>query len=663
MTPSSALAALPELFTGVVCGSFPEDIDQPEDTSLAFLSPQDVADLAHSPDRGGIPGQMDAEERALIFGRRAWLWTDSLSPQEILQAEADLHRLGAREVVHLDIGATPELFFADYNWDINIAVGELSVLAGRAVGITRPPEPEDDDLRLVATRQGEDGHPEIYFCDSADLDAARACLPEKEDARLPEEDKVADRDPSDPATPPPPLTDAGNAERLAALNAKYVHYIPEMNRWMIWREGEGWRFDADGELIRRTIEMTRSIFAEAAQEPDRDRSQRLAKWGAASQNASRIHAAIELLKAQPGITIAADRLDADPLILGVPGGRVVDLKTGLARPARREDLVTKRAGAAFDHLATCPAFRRFLERIQPDREIRAYLSRKCGYDLTGLIREHVFSIAWGSGANGKSTLARALAKAWGDYATQASPEMFLLQRGASIPSDVAALRGVRLCLSLESDSGSFLNEPRVKALTGGDLVSARFLYGEWFQFRPTAKFIFGTNHRPVVSGTDLAIWRRIHLIPFSVTIPPEEQDPSLAEKLEAEAAGILAWAVRGCVDYLAVGLNPPAPVLAAVEEYRETSDLIRAFVEERCVLDPQESTRASEVYRGYAEWAKANGYRAISNVRLGRELVRFGVERRPGHGNVKLDFGIRLRLPDGGDGYLGYQVTSHPETF
>ncbi len=278
-----------------------------------------------------------------------------------------------------------------------------------------------------------------------------------------------------------------------------------------------------------------------------------------------------------------------------------------------------------DPTAECPQFLAFLDRIMAGNvDLIRFVQRAIGYSLTGLATEQVLFILHGTGANGKSTFLEAVRHVLGDYAVQADPSTFLMRDPDSIRNDVARLRGARFISVVEISSGRHLDEAFVKQATGGDTITARFLYREPFQFMFTAKIFLACNHKPEIRGADLGIWRRIRLIPFEVTIPPEEQDRHLVDVLTKEAPGILQWAVEGCLSWQRQELGMVGAVAEATAGYREASDALAGFLAERCVLDPDLWSSASELYRAYREWAESAGERPVSQRRFGQMLCERG---------------------------------------
>jgi putative DNA primase/helicase len=325
----------------------------------------------------------------------------------------------------------------------------------------------------------------------------------------------------------------------------------------------------------------------------------------------------------------------------------IDLHTGELHPHKREDLITKLAPVEYDAEAVAPNFEAFLEQVLPSEELRRFVQRAIGYSLTGDVSEQVLLFMYGAGANGKSTLINAVLSMLGDYGMQAAPELLTAKQGTH-PTELADLQGARLAASVEVEDGRRLAESLVKQLTGGDRIKARFMRQDFFEFEPTHKVILAANHKPTIRGTDHAIWRRIKLIPFEVTIPKAKQDPRLFAKLRGELPGILAWAVRGCLEWQRDGLGEPEEVRKATEAYRAEMDVLAAYIDERCWLGANAEAQAKPLFDDYRSWCDANGERSESQRRFATRLAERGLEKEKVGGVVKW-YGIG-RLWDGPEG-------------
>jgi P4 family phage/plasmid primase-like protien len=436
------------------------------------------------------------------------------------------------------------------------------------------------------------------------------------------------------------LTDLGNAERFVAHHGADVRYCYPWRKWLV-RTGARWERDEAGLVHRLAKETVRGIYREASDAEEEDRRKALAKHAAASESEARIRAMVELAKSEA--PVSPNELDADPWLLNVQNG-TINLRTGELREHQREDLITKLAPVEYDPDATAPTWEAFLERVLPGEELRGFVQRAVGYSATGDTSEQCMFIHHGPGANGKSTFQEAVTAALGDYAMRTPTETLLVKRAGGVPNDVARLKGARFVTASETEEGRRLAESLVKDLTGQDTISARFMWAEWFDFKPTHALHLSTNHKPEIRGTDPAIWRRIRLIPWAVTIPPAEQDRKLAEKLRDELPGVLAWIVRGCSAWLQEGLKAPEEVRQATKAYRAEMDVLAAFLADCCVRDEDESAFAGELWGAWKRWCDESGEQAGTQKRFGGRLAERGfLNHRDSRTGRKLWSGLSLR--------------------
>lgn len=436
-------------------------------------------------------------------------------------------------------------------------------------------------------------------------------------------------------------TDTGNGKRFAQQHGRDLKYVPELGKWLTWR-GSHWEIDRTGEVFEMAKETAKSIFNDATICDSEAVRSTLAKHAVQSLNRPRLNAMISMASTERSVVLHMDRLDADDFLLGVENG-VVDLRDGSFRESRREDYLTLRSNARFDRHATCPTYRTFLERVTGgDIELQSYLQRLAGYALTGSTREQCFAFLYGHGANGKTTFLDVLMQLCGEYATQTQPETLMARRGGGASSDLARLVGKRLVVSNEVREGAHLEENLVKQLVGGDVVTARFLYQEHFEFRPKFKLLIAGNHQPVIKGDDEGIWRRVHLIPFLHTIPEKERDKQLGAKLAAELSGILNWAIEGCLAWQKKGLEPPAVITDATKRYRKEMDLLGAWIEHECDVTPGRRSSSRELYDSYRMWCESGGIRPMSNMMFVRKLDSRGFRREHTRtGNVITGLALR----------------------
>jgi len=423
------------------------------------------------------------------------------------------------------------------------------------------------------------------------------------------------------------LTDLGNAQRMVARHGANLRYCHPWKRWFVWG-GARWAQDDTAQVRRWAKDTVRAIYAEASRLPDEDRRKAVAKHALRSESDQKLRAMAALTESEPGIPVLPNQLDRQPWRLNVLNG-TLDLRTGELLPHERADLMTKLAPVGYDPDATCPLWLAFLDRVMDSNEMLIrFLQRAVGYSLTASTVEQCFLILYGTGANGKSTFLQTVSAMAGDgYARQTPIETLLVRQGRGIPNDIARLQGARLVTAQEAEEGQRLAESLVKQLTGGDRVAARFLHAEFFEFEPQFKIWLATNHKPAIKGTDYAIWRRIRLVPFTVTIPEAEQDKDLGTKLLAELDGILAWAVRGCLDWQRDGLGTPSEVIKATQVYRDESDVVGRFLEACCVQTENTRARAGALYKAYKAWCEESGERPISGTRFGLRLTERGLDK------------------------------------
>jgi putative DNA primase/helicase len=447
------------------------------------------------------------------------------------------------------------------------------------------------------------------------------------------------------------LTDAGNAQRFANRHVDKTRYCHAWKKWLVW-DGRRWAEDSRGATMELAKETALSIYSDAANARDSDGSKELAKHGNRSLSRESLRAMLDLAQSVPGIPVSPEQLDHDPWLLNVENG-TLDLRTGDLHDHDPSDLICKLAPVTYSQREECPRWESFIDQITAgDRDLAAYLQRCVGYSLTGLTSERSLFVLHGVGRNGKSTFIEVLHALLGEYAAVAPTEMLMAKRyDGGIPNDVAALKGSRFVSASEVEEGRRLAEAKVKQLTGGDTITARFLHGEYFAFKATHKLWLATNHKPEIRGTDRGIWDRIRLVPFTVRISDEEVDHGLLRKLKEELRGILAWAVRGCLDWQqAGGLCEPPAVVAATAGYQNEMDLWAPFLDERCVISPASSVSVKDLYGAYVTWCEQNGERSFTQRELTRKLKERGLAEPKHRRSGYVWFGIGLRdVGDAGD--------------
>jgi putative DNA primase/helicase len=324
------------------------------------------------------------------------------------------------------------------------------------------------------------------------------------------------------------------------------------------------------------------------------------------------------------IAATVDQWDTDPWLLNTPGG-VVDLRTGRVRDHRPEDYMTKITAVAPDARCPTPLWDAFLTKVAPDSELRSFLARVAGYSLTGITREHALFFLYGEGRNGKSTFVSIISGILGEYHRTAPIETFIEKKFDAHPTELAMLQGARLVTATETEEGRRWNEARIKELTGGDKVAARFMRQDFFEFTPQFKLVIAGNNKPGLRSVDTAIRRRLNLLPFEVTIPKEEVDKELPEKLRKEWPGILANMIAGALDWQQRGLSPPKVVTDATDEYMEGEDAMGAWFKESFVHDVNGWLPSSVLFAHWKAWAEENEEFVGSSMRFYKKLSKRGL--------------------------------------
>ena len=423
------------------------------------------------------------------------------------------------------------------------------------------------------------------------------------------------------------LTDLGNAERLVHACGENLR-CTDSHGWLIWT-GTHWERDTTDEVERLAGRTVRGMYEAAGRIDDDVRRRRLAAFAVTSESRKRLGDMVALARSLPEVRIQADLLDADPWLLNVVNG-TVNLRTGERRTHDRADLLTKCCPVAYEPGATAPRWLAFIERIlAADAELIRFLQRAVGYSLSGDTSERVLFVLHGTGCNGKSTFLNALREVLGDYAQQTPTRTLMAKVGDAIPNDVARLRGARFVTAIETADGQRLDVGLVKQMTGGtDVLTARFMRQEFFEFRPQFKLWLACNHKPTVRDTTDSIWDRIRLIPFTVRIPEDEIDRQLPEKLREEGSGILAWAVQGLLDWHKGGLRAPLKVAAATADNRAESDVFGQWLGECCDTQHGGTELLKALYERYDDWCRENGVKyAMTRNKFGRMLLERGFER------------------------------------
>jgi putative DNA primase/helicase len=430
------------------------------------------------------------------------------------------------------------------------------------------------------------------------------------------------------------LTDLRMAESFIEFTKDYLRYWHESGEWMDF-DGTRWLLDSPGGAHKYIKDFLAPLFNEVEHEEDKQARDIQHKALLSRESMTGQNNLLKAAAVQPTACISTKALDSDPWLLNTKNA-TIDLRSGEPQAHRNKDFITKIADITSDPTAECPEFHKFITRIMGnDTALIAYMQRWIGYCLTGNVSEHVFQVWYGTGANGKSVLAAVLAGLLGEY-TKAAGSYLLLQKNGggsdmTTQAELAKLRGTRLARISETDEGARFAEAQLKNITGGDTITCRTLYKKPFEYDPEFKIILLCNHKPQVRGTDDGIWRRIHIVPFSVTIPLEEQDHDLKHKLLAELPGILNWAIAGCLAWQQQGLNPPQSVMAAIDEYKSGEDMFATWLNDCCDQSGNYTAKAKELLDSFKAYS---GWKNTSHKKFGTMLAKHGFTKSTSNGVV-----------------------------
>lgn len=442
------------------------------------------------------------------------------------------------------------------------------------------------------------------------------------------------------------LSELGNAERIVYHHGKDIRYCNELG-WLIW-DGKRWVEDSKREIESIAAKTFRSLYKESKRAKEDDNKQ-LAKqtyeWAQKCERRSvRMNS---ILDTKPMVSVEKSELDNHKYLLNCDNG-VINLETGKLQAHNRSQLLTKISKVAYDDTKECPNWIKFLESIFTEdgvvqHEIIDFLQKAIGYTLTSDTSEQVMFFLYGTGRNGKSTFINTIQTILGDYGRQTGSDTFIKKHNDNgINNDIARLDSARFVSAVESEEGQQLSESLVKQITGGERMSARFLRQEFFEFTPEFKVFFTTNNKPIIKGSDEGIWRRVRLIPFTVTIPKEKIDKYLPEKLAKEMPGILKWAVDGCMKWQKEGLGEPEAIKQATQTYREDMDILGPFLNEKCVINPLAKVEAKDLYQEYRDWCFSNSEIELKNRAFYRQLEIRGFKKFRGNYNRNNFQGVGL---------------------
>ena len=424
------------------------------------------------------------------------------------------------------------------------------------------------------------------------------------------------------------FTDVTNRDYFLRAYGETIRYCISWNKFLIWN-GTCWQIDTRGRVEEMCVDFLHKMYRGSRTINDLQLRIMFEKHLIRSESFRRIQALVGLLKVSSQIKTEDQDLDCDNYLFN-SDGLTINLKTMKVREPNIKDLITKKSLFVFDKTAACPTWEMFLKQIfNNDIALIRFVQKAMGYSLSGDISEQCLFILWGTGANGKSTFLNVLQNLFGDYACSTGTETFM-KKTSEHSNDIARLKGARLVTTSEIEQGKSLSESIIKQITGEDVLTARFLYGEYFSFKPTFKICMATNHKPKIRGADNGIWRRIKMIPFTVTIPPERRDKNLCEKLMAENSGIFNWLLKGYAMWVKEGLcEEPEAVREANEEYRFDMDSVGTFINECFEIDASMKWKLNNtlLYNTYMKWCTANNERIMSQKWLSMRMQEKGFKR------------------------------------
>lgn len=441
------------------------------------------------------------------------------------------------------------------------------------------------------------------------------------------------------------LTDMGNAERLIRQYGDILRYSYERKKWLVWT-GKLWQWD-DGAKVTQLAKFTvRSIYQEAGNEPDEKRRKELADHARRSESDHRISAMISLAQSEAGIPVAIDKLDSNSWLLNVNNG-TIDLKAGILQPHNPADLITKIIPLDYQPEATSEVWQGFLNKIfEGKAALISYIQRALGCSITGDQGEQAFFFCHGVGWNGKSTLLGAVQDILGPYAAEIDPSAFMVNKNPSSgPNEsIARLCKTRFVSSTELEDEQRLSVSLIKRMTGGETLRCERKYEHGYDFLPEFKLWLSGNHEPIITDTTSSVWNRLKKIPFKVSIPEGERIKGFRFILSRQhGQAILAWLVKGCLDWQCHGLGEAPDILEATQAYRDSQDILHDFLIETCIAQPSAIITAAELYRAYKEWCDHNEEKyPLGKLNFNARIAEKGFVKAPGPANKTMWHGIRL---------------------
>lgn len=429
------------------------------------------------------------------------------------------------------------------------------------------------------------------------------------------------------------------AQEVVQLHGESFRYVEAWDKWFIW-DGVCWREDDTGRVIDQYI---RGVCYEKADRIGRQNTKNAERLSAKLLSSATIHSVRKLAQSIPPVAATVAQWDNDPWLLNTPGG-VVDLRTGELLEHRHDDYMTKITEVAPDWNCPTPLFDKFLDRVMKgDQDFIAYSMRVFGYSLTGLVTEHVICFGYGEGRNGKGVLLNTVGGLMNDYSVVAPITTFIVSKHEQHPTDLASLRGARFVRCSEVEKGHQWAEAKIKLLSGGDPIKARFMRQDFFTYQPQFKLFIIGNHKPSLRTVDEAIKGRMQMWPFDVVIPPAERDKMLEEKLKAERPGILAKMIDGCMEWQRIGLKPPQCVIERTAEYMQDQDSVAEWFKDCIELDAKGFEPIQGLFDSWTRWATQAGEWVGKRKEFKAWFEKRGYHE--GKRNTGIGFaGIRLKL-------------------
>lgn len=422
-------------------------------------------------------------------------------------------------------------------------------------------------------------------------------------------------------------SDITNTDEFVKQHSETTKYCKLWDKWLIW-DGHRWKIDDTDEIKVLAKQTVISLYGQATQYiNDDDKRKKIIDNAKRSESLAKRHAMIEGAKSEIDIAVTPKMFDQNIWLFNIGNG-TINLRTSEFSPHQKEDCITRIVPINYEPKAKCPMWHKFLKQVfDNNEELIEFIQKSVGYSLTGSNQEQCMFMLYGTGANGKSTFINVIQDILGEYSQQASSDAIMSKKAGANSNDIASLKGARFVSFAETEDGRSFSEVMLKQLTGGDKVSVRFLFQEFFELQPEFKIWITGNHKPIIKGTDYAIWRRIRLIPFNVTIQEKERDNFLSDKLKMEKEGILAWAIEGCRKWLRDGLYAPDIVKCATEEYKQDMDIVGDFIKECCQISDGVQTPASKLYNTFISWGNGKNGSNLSQTVFGTNLASKGIRK------------------------------------